>query len=107
MTDDKKVYSLDDNTVFSSSDKSIIVAIRDEQAKALEKLNELHEDIALLKQAIRGNGTKGLCDRLEEQEIKSVEIEKIYNKLNMRLWVFMAVMLTANGGSAYGILSLM
>ena len=63
---------------------------------------ETRKDVALILQAIKGNGGKGILPRLDEQEKKT-------DKLNIRLTILVSFLAGSGvlGGAGYGIISLL
>ena len=70
---------------------------------------ETRTDVALIKQAIEGNGGKGIFKRLNEQETKTNSLENSHNKLNLRLTILISFLAGSGvlGGAGYGIISLL
>ncbi len=62
-----------------------------------ELWEEIHLDVAELKQSLKGyNGQVGLCKQVEN-----------HTKQIARLWIVVSVILCTTGGSAYGIIRLL
>ena len=70
---------------------------------------ETRTDVALIKQAIKGDGGKGLFQRMDEQELKTTNLESRHNKLGTRLTILISFLAGSGilGGTGYGIISLL